>query len=407
MFQYILQYELVFDRLETSEVSKTFFHPNDQIEEVRIIYEQGFRKIDPDQWEFANEEFIRGQRHLLKNIHRRKPIHSHSVPNQGNSSASLTEAEKQEYEKEIKRLKHDKRLLQLDLEKHARDNQEFEYQIQSLRNRFQSLEHRQKQLMIFVAEHLQNPEFASVLIHQSEIHNKRRKLKSNHISDESNLEENWNLNLQKENQDAVSACMLKIEKVEKLQSSIEYWEELMCEVCSDIGQEVIDTCLLPQTSPTASEVQDPEIHEGHCSPRSHISSPNSFDVHSSPEMLAGSSNHTDSPIMVSIFTNVNIQKKSPNIDMNTKPVGVPEVEAFETKVVRTKGGSPTKVNDLFWEQCLTEIPGSSNIQEDQSERRDMDSEVNDGEGTIQRNLWWNMNNVEKLTQQIGHLTPAM
>ena len=33
---------------------------------------QGFRKSDPDQWQFSNERFIRGRRDLLKDIHRRK-----------------------------------------------------------------------------------------------------------------------------------------------------------------------------------------------------------------------------------------------------------------------------------------------------------------------------------------------
>ena len=36
------------------------------------LLSQGFRKSDPDQWQFSNERFIRGRKDLLRDIHRRK-----------------------------------------------------------------------------------------------------------------------------------------------------------------------------------------------------------------------------------------------------------------------------------------------------------------------------------------------
>ena len=39
---------------------------------------QGFRKADPDQWEFSNEHFIKDRKDLLRGIHRRKNMHSNA-----------------------------------------------------------------------------------------------------------------------------------------------------------------------------------------------------------------------------------------------------------------------------------------------------------------------------------------
>ena len=171
------------------------------------MYYQGFRKIDPDQWEFANEEFLRGQRHLLKNIHRRKPVHSHSMQNQDHVSAPLTETEKQEFEVEINKLKHNNGLLQLELQRHQSDNEMFEFQMQSFGEKLWNMEHRQNQLMAVFAQLLKKPGFASILMQKSENHSKKRRLSMPNHFHEREVEEKWSLNFQtfqKEELDAIS-----------------------------------------------------------------------------------------------------------------------------------------------------------------------------------------------------------
>ncbi|XP_038999953.1 heat stress transcription factor A-4a-like [Hibiscus syriacus] len=106
--------------------------------------------------------------------------------------------------------------------------------------------------------------------------------------------------------------------------------------------------------------------------------------------------------------NIDAQPKSPGIDMNSEPAPVVTSEPITEKEQPARTTEPPRagVNDMFWEQFLTENPGSTETQEVQLERKDSDARKNESKPGDQRRFWWNMNNVNNLAEQMGHLTPA-